>query len=166
VSRQEDGHRSTFNFQAHVWLPCLGCETCGPDGRSPFFFFTTEATEGHRGSLSLAAHGSVHFAANCVFEATHVEVDQPPDFAPAQLEVVVIAATGKHGCDGFALRFSARVFRDAAPLCPSVPSVVRRIDGRRPCDVVAQPPGGRPPLNLQLSSRRFGWGSAALGPLW
>ena len=51
-------------------------------------FFTTEGTEGHRGGPdSLEARGSVHFAANSVFESTHVEVDQQPDFAPAQFEV-------------------------------------------------------------------------------
>jgi hypothetical protein len=132
----------------------------------PFFLpqRSQRDTEREGDQTSLEAHSSVHFAANCVFESTHVEVDPPPDFAPAQLEVG--QPTGKHDCDGFALRFSVRVFRDAAPLCPSVASVVRRMDGRRPCDVVAHPPGGRPTLNLQLSSRRFGWGSAALGPLW
>jgi len=43
--------------------------------------------------------------------------------------------------------------------------VVKKPIAGRPRDVVSQPPGGRPTLNLQLSSRRLGWGSAALGLL-
>jgi hypothetical protein len=42
-----------------------------------------------------------------------------------------------------------------APLCPSVTSVVKkRTTAGRPCDVVSQPPGERPTLNHQHSSRR------------
>jgi hypothetical protein len=106
---------------------------------APSSFFTTEATEGHRGGGgqgSLEARGSIHFAASSVFESTHVEVDQQSDPPP-------MAHPG------------------AAPLCPSV---VKKATARRPRDVVSQPPGGWPALNLQLSSRGFGSGYAAGSP--
>ena len=74
-------------------------------------FFTTEATEateGHRGGPdSLGAPGSVHIEASSVFEPVHVRVDPQPDW----------------------LRATANP--DAAPLCPSVTSVVKKADRRK-----------------------------------